>query len=207
MIVSPAFHSSSPSILHTRILLRNLNSLCRANESKLLASKFAQVLLSLSNLLETQDAKTKTITVAMTVIQSLDLSNTREVVDKLAVEIFEQYKKRTGSSDGVAVMKVLLAQAFDCLTSCTKNKHRDRAERESRKEIGSSGGVESNCVDSGAGNGAGGSCDDDSEAFTIHTGRAWVTLGLLQTLLLSPIGPVDPVEQSSIELQYSREEV
>jgi hypothetical protein len=35
----------------------------------------------------------------------------------------------------------------------------------------------------------------------------WVKLGILQTLVLAPIGPVDPVEQNAIELQYVRDEV
>lgn len=35
----------------------------------------------------------------------------------------------------------------------------------------------------------------------------WVQLGLVLTLILSPVGTVDPVEKNSIELQHVKEEV
>ncbi|XP_032235337.2 midasin-like isoform X2 [Nematostella vectensis] len=38
-------------------------------------------------------------------------------------------------------------------------------------------------------------------------GGAWSRLGLLQTILLSPVGPADPMEQNALELLYAREEI
>ena len=35
----------------------------------------------------------------------------------------------------------------------------------------------------------------------------WVQLGLVQSLILSPVGTVDPVEKNSIELQHVKEAV
>ena len=35
----------------------------------------------------------------------------------------------------------------------------------------------------------------------------WVKLGLVQSLILSPVGPVDPVEKTRIELEHVNEEV
>lgn len=41
----------------------------------------------------------------------------------------------------------------------------------------------------------------------ICRGSMWVKLGLVQSLILSPVGPVDPVEKNSIELQHVNEAV
>ena len=41
----------------------------------------------------------------------------------------------------------------------------------------------------------------------VYLGNLWVKLGLAQCLILSPVGPVDPVEKNSIELQHVSEEV
>ena len=38
-------------------------------------------------------------------------------------------------------------------------------------------------------------------------GKMWVQLGLVLSLILSPVGKVDPVEKNSIELQHVKEEV
>ena len=38
-------------------------------------------------------------------------------------------------------------------------------------------------------------------------GSLWVKLGLVQSLILCPVGPVDPVEKNSIELQHVNEAV
>ena len=35
----------------------------------------------------------------------------------------------------------------------------------------------------------------------------WVKLGVLQSLVFAPVGPVDPVQRDKIELQYVNEEV
>ena len=42
---------------------------------------------------------------------------------------------------------------------------------------------------------------------SICLGNLWVKLGLVQSLILSPVGPVDPVEKNSIELQHVNEAV
>lgn len=42
---------------------------------------------------------------------------------------------------------------------------------------------------------------------SICRGNMWVKLGLVQSLLLSPVGPVDPVEKTRIELEHVNEEV
>ena len=41
----------------------------------------------------------------------------------------------------------------------------------------------------------------------VYLGNLSVKLGLAQCLILSPVGPVDPVEKNSIELQHVNEEV
>ena len=38
-------------------------------------------------------------------------------------------------------------------------------------------------------------------------GEAWTNAGLLQTFLLSPQGPVDPVEKLAVKLEYFQQEV
>ena len=38
-------------------------------------------------------------------------------------------------------------------------------------------------------------------------GEAWTNAGLLQTFLLAPQGPVDPVEKLAVKLEYFRQEV
>lgn len=45
------------------------------------------------------------------------------------------------------------------------------------------------------------------ERIAIKHGSMWVKVGLVQTLIIAPVGPVDPVQQSAIELQYTKEEV
>lgn len=42
---------------------------------------------------------------------------------------------------------------------------------------------------------------------SICRGSMWVKLGLVQCLILSPVGTVDPVEKNSIELQHVNESV
>ena len=42
---------------------------------------------------------------------------------------------------------------------------------------------------------------------SICRGKMWVRLGLVLSLILSPVGTVDPVEKNSIELQHVKEEV
>jgi len=80
------------------------------------------------------------------------------------------------------------------------------ARRKEEVDNGGSRGVESGNEESVSSCDNGGD-DSDSEAFAINAGCTWAILGLLQTLLLCPIGPVDAVEQNVIELQYSRNEV
>lgn len=41
----------------------------------------------------------------------------------------------------------------------------------------------------------------------ICLGNLWARLGLVQSLILCPVGPVDPVEKNIIELQHINEEV
>ena len=41
----------------------------------------------------------------------------------------------------------------------------------------------------------------------VYLGNLWVKLGLAQCLILSPVGPVDPVKKNSIELEHVNEEV
>lgn len=41
----------------------------------------------------------------------------------------------------------------------------------------------------------------------ICRGSMWVKLGVVQSLILSPVGPVDPVMKNSIELQHVNETV
>ena len=55
-------------------------------------------------------------------------------------------------------------------------------------------------------------CDTSSDPVTkaestTRCGSMWVKVGLALSLILSPVGPVDPVERNSIELQYVTEEV
>ena len=42
---------------------------------------------------------------------------------------------------------------------------------------------------------------------SICLGDMWTRLGLVQSLILSPVGPVDPVEKTRIELDYVNSEV
>ena len=42
---------------------------------------------------------------------------------------------------------------------------------------------------------------------SICRAKMWVQLGLVLSLILSPVGTVDPVEKNSIELQHFEEEV
>ena len=42
---------------------------------------------------------------------------------------------------------------------------------------------------------------------SICRGKMWVQFGLILSLILSPVGTVDPVEKNSIELQHVKEEV
>ena len=42
---------------------------------------------------------------------------------------------------------------------------------------------------------------------SICRGKMWVQLGLVVSLILSPVGTVDPVEKNSIELRHVKEEV
>lgn len=50
---------------------------------------------------------------------------------------------------------------------------------------------------------------DDTDMFwdSIYLGDMWTKLGLVQSLILSPVGPVDPVEKTRIELEYVNSEV
>ena len=50
---------------------------------------------------------------------------------------------------------------------------------------------------------------DDKDMFwdSICLGDMWTRLGLVQSLILSPVGPVDPVEKTRIELEYVNSEV
>lgn len=50
---------------------------------------------------------------------------------------------------------------------------------------------------------------DDTDMFwdSICLGDMWTKLGLVQSLILSPVGPVDPVEKTRIELDYVNSEV
>ena len=50
---------------------------------------------------------------------------------------------------------------------------------------------------------------DDKDMFwdSICLGDMWTRLGLVQSLILSPVGPVDPVEETRIELEYVNSEV
>ena len=42
---------------------------------------------------------------------------------------------------------------------------------------------------------------------SICRGKMWVQLGLVLSLMLCPVGTVDPVEKNSIELQHVKKEV
>lgn len=50
---------------------------------------------------------------------------------------------------------------------------------------------------------------DNTDMFwdSICLGDMWTKLGLVQSLILSPVGPVDPVEKTRIELDYVNSEV
>ena len=50
---------------------------------------------------------------------------------------------------------------------------------------------------------------DNTDMFwdSICLGDMWTKLGLVQSLVLSPVGPVDPVEKTRIELEYVNSEV
>ena len=50
---------------------------------------------------------------------------------------------------------------------------------------------------------------DNTDMFwdSICLGDMWTKLGLVQSLILSPVGPVDPVEKTRIELEYVNSEV
>lgn len=46
-----------------------------------------------------------------------------------------------------------------------------------------------------------------AEILPVTLGAAWLYVGLLQSLLLAPAGPVDPVVKQKVKLQYVEQEV
>ncbi len=47
----------------------------------------------------------------------------------------------------------------------------------------------------------------NSDDAAVDNGQAFIHLGLMQTYLLAPQGPVDPAEKQTILLQYAQQEV
>ncbi|XP_070579649.1 LOW QUALITY PROTEIN: midasin-like [Ptychodera flava] len=85
-----------------------------------------------------------------------------------------------------AYVEDLLRKCIDCI----KMKHMSEIDQRQADHIGQSGG-----------SGLHGCYADQ-----LHCGLGWVHLGLLQSLLLAPQGPVDPAEKTAIKLKYNEDE-